>query len=92
MHLVRLATVWGNLYMLPSATNLKIRSGTAGYNDKILVSDGKFSLGRNDEFNLMVLPWSGAEGPTIKSHKTNSLAQKPNLSHGVVHKNRNFSL
>ena len=35
-----------NLYMLPGDMNLKIRSGTAGYNSKILVSDGKFSLGK----------------------------------------------
>ena len=33
-----------NLYMLPSDMNLKFRSRTAGYNNKILVSDGKFSL------------------------------------------------
>ena len=33
-----------NTYMLPSDMNLKIRLGTAGYNNKILVSDGKFSL------------------------------------------------
>ena len=26
--------------------NLKIRSGTVGYNNKILVSDEKFSLGK----------------------------------------------
>ena len=32
--------------MIPSDTNLKIRSGTAGYNNKILVSDGKFILGK----------------------------------------------
>ena len=36
-----------NIYMLPSDMNLKIRSGTVGYNNKILVSDGKFSLGKN---------------------------------------------
>ena len=29
--------------------NLNIRSGTVGYNNKILVSDGKFNLGKNDE-------------------------------------------
>ena len=34
----------------------------------------------------MVPPRSGAQGPTIKSHKTNSLARKPNFSHGVTHK------
>ena len=35
------------VYMLPSNMNLNIRSGTAGYNNKILVSDSGFSLGRN---------------------------------------------
>ena len=51
--------------MLPSDIELRIRSGTVGYNNKILISDGNFSLGKNDEVNLGV--------PTIKSHKTNSL-------------------
>ena len=55
-------SVGRNLYMLPSDNmNLKIRSGTVGYNIKILISDGNFSLGKN----LMV--------PAIKNHKTNSL-------------------
>ena len=35
------------LYMLPSDMTLKIRLGTVGYNNKILVSDGKFTLGKN---------------------------------------------
>ena len=51
--------------MLPSDMTLKIRQGTVEYNNKILVSDGKFSLGKNDEVNLAV--------PAMKSHKTNSL-------------------
>ena len=34
------------LYMLPSHMTLKIRPGTVGYNNKILVSDGNFSLGK----------------------------------------------
>ena len=51
--------------MIPSDMKLKIRSGTVGYNNKILVSDGNFSLGKNDEVNLAV--------PAMKSHKTNSL-------------------
>ena len=58
-------SVGQNIYMLPSDMNLKIRSGTVGYINKILISDGKFSQGKNDEVNLMV--------PVIKSHKTNSL-------------------
>ena len=41
--------------MLPSNMNLNIRSGTVGYNNKILVSDGKFSLGKNDKVNASVL-------------------------------------
>ena len=58
-------SVGEHLYMLPSDMTLKIRPGTVGYNNKILVSDGKLSLGKNDEVNLMV--------PAIESHKTNSL-------------------
>ena len=40
-----------NLYMLPTNMNLKIRSGTVGYNNKILVSNGNFSLGKNEKVN-----------------------------------------
>ena len=67
-----------SIYMIPSDMNLKIRSGTVGYNNKILISDGNFSLGKNDEVNLMT-PASknhktnSLETPTIKNHKTNSL-------------------
>ena len=38
-------SVGENIYMLPSDMNLNNRSGTAGYNNKILKSDGKFNLG-----------------------------------------------
>ena len=58
-------SVGEHLYMLPSDMTLKIRPGTVGYNNKILVSDEKFILGKNDEVNLAV--------PAIKNHKTNSL-------------------
>ena len=51
--------------MLPSDMTLKIRPGTVRYNNKILVSDEKFILGKNQKVNLMV--------PVMKSHKTNSL-------------------
>ena len=37
--------------MLPSDMNLKIKTGTVGYNNKILLSDEKFSLGKNVEVN-----------------------------------------
>ena len=35
-----------NIYMLPSNKELKIKTGTVGYNDKIVMSDGNFSLGK----------------------------------------------
>ena len=49
--------------MLPSDMNLNIRSGTVGYNNKILVSNGKFNLGKNEKVNSL-------EAPIMKSHKT----------------------
>ena len=39
-------SVGEHLCMLPSDMALKIRPGTVGYNNKILVSDGNFSLGK----------------------------------------------
>ena len=39
-------SVGQNIYMLPSDMNLKRKIGTVGYNNKILVSDEKFSLGK----------------------------------------------
>ena len=53
-----------NIYMLPSDMNQNIRSGTVRYNNKILVSDGKFSLEKNDKVNV-----SSANAPAMKSHK-----------------------
>ena len=64
--------------MLLSDMTLKISPGTVGYNNKILVSDGKFSLGKNDEVNLAVPAIKNhktisLETPAIKNHKTNSI-------------------
>ena len=58
--------------------NLKIRSATVGYNNKILVSDEKFSLGKNKKVHLTV--------PVMKSTQTatNSndvLSHTPAISH-----------
>ena len=59
-------SVGENLFMLPSNMKLKIKTGTVGYNKKILVSNGNFILGKNEKVNSL-------ETPTIKHHKTNSL-------------------
>ena len=60
--------------MLPSNMNLNIRSGTVGYNNKLLVSDGKFNLGKNEKVNSL-------EAPAMRSHKV--LAQTT-----TTHKNQ----
>ena len=84
-------SVGEHLYMLPSDMTLKIRPGTVGYNNKILVSVERFILGKNDEVNLMTPAiknhkTNSLETPTIKSHKTNSI--KPTTittSQGLTH-------
>ena len=67
-------SVGEHLYMLPNDMTLKIRPGTVRYNNKILVSDGKFSLGKNDEVN---------ETPKISHQSTithHELAKEPNIT------------
>ena len=41
-------SVGENIYMLRSDMELRFKTGTVGYNNKILVSNGNFSLGKND--------------------------------------------
>ena len=67
-------SVGENLFMLPSNMEWKIKTGTVGYNNKILVSDGNFSLGKNDEVN---------ETPKISHQATithHELEKKPNIT------------
>ena len=68
-------TAGEHLYMLPSDMTLKIRLGTVGYNNKILVSDGKFNLGKNDEVNEMP---KISHQSTITHH--HELEKKPNIT------------
>ena len=75
-------SVGENLYMLPSDKNLKIKTGTVRYNNKILVSDGNFSLGKNKNVNLIV--------PVMKSHETNfleptTIESHSNTTQGLTH-------
>ena len=81
-----------SIYMIPSDMSLKIRSGTVGYNNKILVSDGKFSLGKNNEVNFLEAPSAPQmETPVMKSHKDSNLVKKTAVAHkdsetAVTHK------
>ena len=53
---------------------LKIKTGTVRYNNKILVSNGNFILGKNEKVNSL-------ETPAIKNHKTNSLETPTSKNH-----------
>ena len=67
-------SVGQNLFMLPSNMTLKIKTGTVGYNNKILVSDGKFILGRNEKVNAGL----------AKSEEETTTKQKMTTIHKVV--------
>ena len=54
---------------------LKIRLGTVGYNNKILVSDEKFILGKNEKVNSV---------PVMKSHKVTETATRPKYNSNDV--------
>ena len=69
--------------MLPSDMNLKIKTGTVRYNNKILVSNGNFSLGKNDEVNEMP---KISHQSTINHHELEkklniTQAQKPTITY-----------
>ena len=73
--------------MLPSNMNLKIKTGTIGYNNKILVSNEKFILGKIEKVNLMTPAnkTNSLEAPAMKSthnsERTADLEQKMIISH-----------
>ena len=74
-----------HLYMLPSDMKLRIRSGTVRYNNKILIFDGKFNLGKNDEVNSLKTPaieTNSLETPAIESHL--------NIARGLTHTHQLF--
>ena len=76
--------------MLPNDMELIIKTDTVGYNNKILVSDGNFILGQNDEVNSLETP----------ANKTNSLelthapaiSQKNQKLQTIIHSNEKVGL
>ena len=70
-----------NIYMLPSDMNLNIRSGTARYNNKILISDGKFSLGENDKVNAILSEPKISQSHNVVTATHKYLEQKPTNTH-----------
>ena len=81
--------------MLPSDMALKIRPVTVRYNNKVLVSDRKFSLGKNDEVNEMPKishqstithgvahrPWALRAHHELERKPNRTQAQKPTITH-----------
>ena len=67
------------MYMLPG--DLNIRSGTVRYNNKILISDGTFSLGENDKVNTLELAKEGD-----MQAKTKSLGRSTTITHNLLQK------
>ena len=65
--------------MLPSNMKLKIKTGTVGYNNKILVSNGNFSLGKNENVNSL-------ETPVMKSHKDSNFVAQTSVTHRDLEK------
>ena len=57
-----------SICMLPSNMELKIKTGTVRYNNKILISDGKFILGKNEKVNSLEAPVM----ESLKRSNTNS--------------------
>ena len=75
-------SVGESIYMIPSDMTLKIRSGTVGYNNKILVSNGKFILGKNEKVNSLEKPSAPqVETPVMKSHKGSNVVTQTAVTH-----------
>ena len=67
-------SVGESIYMLSSNMKLKIKTGTVGYNNKILVSDWKFIPGKNEKVNSL-------EAPVIKNHKGSNVVTQTAVTH-----------
>ena len=70
---------------------LKIRQGTVGYNNKILVSNGKFILGKNEKVNSLKAPSAPQAETPATSHKDSNLVKQTAVTHrdsetAVTHK------
>ena len=79
-------SVGENLFMLPSNMELRIKTDTVGYNNKILISDEKFILGKNEKVNSLETPaikTNSLETPAIESHSNTAqgLTHAPTISH-----------
>ena len=77
-------SVGENLFMLPGDMELRIKTSTVGYNNKILVSDGK-----NEKVNSLETPaikTNSLETPAISHIDSNLLKATADSETAVTHK------
>ena len=66
--------------------NLNIRSGTVGYNNKILGSGSRFSLGKNDMVNSLESPMPKADQKEVlTSHQKQAITHKDSGQSTIPH-------
>ena len=79
------------IYMLPSDMNLNIRSGTVGYDHKILVPDSGFSLGKNDMVNTTV-PEKTSSIVSKHAHETFIIRALSKHTSAITHEEEKIAL
>ena len=80
------------VYMLPRDMNLKIKSGTAGYNNEILVSDSGFSLGKNDMVNTSPPEKSSHKTSIVLKHPHKKFLPSPKHTSAITHEEEKVTL
>ena len=78
------------IYMFPSDINLKIKSGTAGYNNEILVSDSGLSPGKNNMVNTTAPEKLNHKTPIDPEHAHEEVPSK-NTS-AIIHEEEKIAL
>ena len=76
--------------MIPSDMELRIRSGTVRYNNKILVSNGKFNLGKNDEVNSLETP--AIETNSLELTQAPAISQENQKPQTITHSDEKIAL
>ena len=81
-------SVGQNISMLPSDMKLKIKTDTVRYNNKILVFNGNFSLGKNDEVNETpkISHQSAITHHELEKKPNTTQVQKPPITHELAKK------
>ena len=72
-------------YSVGENINLNIRSGTMGYNKKVLISYGMFSLGKNGQVNTLELAKEAIISKGDKPKIRHKVVVQPTTTHVLSH-------